>query len=215
MGVGLRSKGLHMAAGDTALSICSDALLMLGAKGISSFTEGTDESSVSDRLYPNIRDQALMMYPWSFAIQKTQLAQLVTTPVSEYAYEYQLPSDRLGSPRAVYDTAAQNVRPRTDYRIMGGKLLTNSEIVYIDYQYSVPETEMPIWFVQLLKYLMSWHLAIPITDQVDKAGYWQTIAVGTPGDNGRGGFMRSCMNMDGMNQPNNSINDFSLIAVRY
>ena len=45
-----------MAAGDTSLSICSDALLMLGARPISSFSEGTDESNICDRLYPNSKD---------------------------------------------------------------------------------------------------------------------------------------------------------------
>jgi hypothetical protein len=55
-----------MAAGDSALSVCSDSLLMLGAKPIASFTEGTDEASICDRLYPDIRDQALSTYPWSF-----------------------------------------------------------------------------------------------------------------------------------------------------
>ena len=41
-----------MASGDTSLSICSDALLMLGASPISSFTEGTDEANVCNSLYP-------------------------------------------------------------------------------------------------------------------------------------------------------------------
>ena len=39
-----------MAAGDSALTICSDALLLLGAASISSFTEGTDEANVCVRL---------------------------------------------------------------------------------------------------------------------------------------------------------------------
>ena len=51
-----------MAAGDSALSVCSDALILLGAKPISSFTEGTDESSTCDRLYFYTRDQALIIY---------------------------------------------------------------------------------------------------------------------------------------------------------
>ena len=91
-----------MAAGDSGLSICSDALLMLGAKPISSFTEGTDEASI----------------------------------------------------------------------------------------------------------------ASPSTDQIEKAQYWQSVAVGSPGENGRGGYMRTAMNIDGQNQPTNSIKDFSLISVR-
>lgn len=203
-----------MASGDSALSICSDALLMLGAKPISSFTEGTDEASVCDRLYADIRDQALMVYPWSFSFKKTQLAQLVTTPTNEYKYEYQMPSDRLGAPRAVYASNAVGANTIIDYRIMGSKLLTNEEVIYVDYQYYVPETEMPVWFIQLLKYLLAWHIAMPITDQTEKASYWQTVAVGTPGENGRGGYMRTAMNIDGQNQPVNSIKDFSLISVR-
>jgi hypothetical protein len=51
---------------------------------------------------------------------------------------------------------------------MGDKLLTDYEIVYIDYQYNVPEFALPHYFVQLLKYEMAWHLALPITDQADK-----------------------------------------------
>lgn len=204
-----------MAAGDTALSICSDALLMLGAKPISSFDEGTDEASVANRLYPDIRDQALLMYPWSFSFKKTSCARLITTPTNEYRYQYQLPGDRLTSPRAVYDSNATNIPPRKEYRIMGDKLLTDYEEVYIDYQYAVPEYEMPSYFVQLLKYMMTWHLALPITDQTDKSQYWQGVATGGPSENGRGGYLRQAMNIDGAGNPTNAINDFSLISVRY
>jgi hypothetical protein len=203
-----------MAAGDSALSICSDSLLMLGAKPISSFNEGTDEASVCDALYPNIRDQALMIYPWSFSFKKVQLARLVTTPTNEFKYEYQMPSDRIGAPRAVYNSNAVDTYPIQAYRIMGSKLLTNEESIYVDYQYSVTESELPVWFVQLLKYLTAWHISIPITDQTEKAQYWQSVAVGSPGENNRGGYMRTCMNIDGQSQPVNSIKDFSLIAVR-
>ena len=90
-----------MAAGDTGVSICSDALLMLGSKAISSFNDGTDESSVCDRLYPDIRDSVLTTYPWSFNTKKIQLARLLTTPGSVWRYAYQLPGDRLVAPHRV------------------------------------------------------------------------------------------------------------------
>jgi hypothetical protein len=204
-----------MAAGDSALSICSDALIMLGAKPIASFNEGTDESSTCDRLYPDIRDQALLIYPWSFSFQKVALAQLVTTPTTEYKYEYALPGDKIGPPRALFTSNSPGDFPRKEYRIFGDKVLTDYSAVWIDYPYSVPEYLMPVYFIQLLKYLMAWHLALPITDQADKAAYWQGVAVGSPGENGRGGYLRTAMQIDGAGQPTNSINDFSLIAVRY
>jgi len=204
-----------MATGDTDIRICSDALLMLGANPISSFTEGTDESNICDRLYPDIKIRTLTMYDWSFSFKKTQLARLVTTPTNEYKYEYQLPSDIIGRPNAVYDSDDVGAPPRREYRLMGDKLLTDYEKVYIDYQYNVPEYSLPHYFVQLLKYQMAWHLAMPITDQVDKSDYWRTIAEGTPGENGRGGYMRQAMNIDGQGNPTNAIQDFSLINVRY
>jgi hypothetical protein len=203
-----------MAAGDTGVSICSDALLMLGAKAISSFNDGTDESSVCDRLYPDVRDSTLVMYPWSFSVKKVKLARLITTPNSVWSYEFQLPGDRLGNPRAVYQSATPGSPVQKDWEIQGDKLLTNLDTIYIDYQYSVGEFAMPQYFVQLLKYMMAWHLALPITEQSDRAQYWQQVAVGAIGENGRGGYIRTAMNIDGQGQPSRIIEDFTLIAVR-
>lgn len=203
-----------MAAGDTAISICSDALLMLGAKAISSFNDGTDESSVCDRLYPDIRDSALSEYHWSFSVKKVRLARLVTIPASVWRYEYQMPGDRLANPRAVYSSPNPGSPVQKDWELQGDRLLTNLNDVYIDYQYSVGEFAMPQYFVQLLKYKMAWHLAMPITEQSDRAAYWQGVAVGGAGENGRGGYLRTAMNIDGQGQPSRVIEDFSLIAVR-
>jgi len=203
-----------MAAGDTGVSICSDALILLGAKAISSFNDGTDESSVCDRLYPDIRDSTLMMNPWSFSMKKIQLAKLVTTPTSFWKYEYLLPGDRLGNPHSVRDTAAIGGNISVDWEIHGDKLLTNLESVYIDYQYQTPEYAMPQYFVQLLKYMIAWHVAEPITEQGDKALRWRQIAVGDPAENGRGGYFRQASVIDSKNQPVRVIEDYTLTAVR-
>ena len=203
-----------MAAGDTGVSICSDALLLIGAKAISSFNDGTDESSVCDRLYPDIRDTTLVMYPWSFGMKKVQLAQLITTPTTVWRYEYQLPGDKLANPRAVYNSANSGSPVQKDWEIQGDKLLTNLTSVYIDYQFSVPEYAMPQYFVQLLKYMVAWHIAETITEQQDKSAKWQRVATGDVSENGRGGFMRTAMNIDGQNNPVRVIEDYSLISVR-
>jgi hypothetical protein len=203
-----------MASGDTGIRICSDALLMLGAKAITSFNDGTDESSVCDRLYPNVRDSTITMYPWGFSIKKVQLSQLITAPGSVWRYEYQLPGDRLASPRAVFETNVVGGYPVKDWEIQGDRLLTNLTSVYIDYQYSVPEYAMPAYFIQLLKYQMAWHIAETITEQQEKSTKWQRVALGDPSENMRGGYFRVAANIDGQNQPTRVIEDFSLIAVR-
>jgi hypothetical protein len=203
-----------MAAGDTDIRICSDALLMLGGKAISSFNEGTSASNTCDRLYPGVKYSTLQAYPWSFSFKKVQLAQTINTPINQYRYEYQLPSDRLGAIRRAYNSKAIGVGTFNDWVIQGDKLLTNEITVVIDYQYAPTESEMPAYFVQLLKYMMAWHLADPITDQVSKTQYWQQVAVGSPGENNRGGYFRTAMVVDGQGNTTQSFEDFSLIEVR-
>jgi hypothetical protein len=114
----------------------------------------------------------------------------------------------------VYNSAQPGSPVQKDWEIQGDKLLTNLTAVFIDYQYQTPEYAMPKYFVQLLKYMMAWHLALPVTEQSDRAQYWQGIAVGGPGENGRGGYMRTAMNIDGQGQPTRVIEDYTLIAVR-
>lgn len=203
-----------MAAGDTDLKICSDALLLLGASTISSFNEGTDRANICDRLYPDLKKSTLQSYPWSFSFKKVQLARTINTPVNQYKYEYSLPSDRLGTIRRVFNSTAIGAATVTDWIIQGNKLLTNEETVVVDYQYTATEAEMPSYFVQLLKYMMAWHLADPITDQIAKTQQWQITAIGTPGENGRGGYFRTAMVIDGQGNTSAAFEDFSLIEVR-
>ena len=203
-----------MAAGDTSLSICSDALLMLGARPISSFNEGTDESNICDRLYPNIKDSTLLAYPWTFSFKKIQLARTINTPVNEWKYEYVLPSDRIGPIRRVFNSTAIGAGTFVEWEIQGDKLLTNQETIVVDYQFSPLESAWPAYFVQLMKYMMAWHLSLPITDQIDKTQYWQQIAIGSASENGRGGYMRTATTIDGQGQPISVIEDYSLIDVR-
>ena len=188
---------------------------MLGAKAISSFNDGTDESSVADRLYPDVRDTTLVMYPWSFNTKKIQLARLLTSPNSVWRYAYQLPGDRLASPRAVYESSNVGSPVRKDWEIQGDEMLTNLESVYIDYQYSVPEARWPQYFVQLMKYMMAWHMAMPITEQSDRAIYWQGVATGSANENGRGGYFRTATQIDGQTNPSRAFSDFTLVDARF
>jgi len=170
---------------------------------------------VADRLYDDIKVMCLTMYPWSFSFKKVQLARTLNTPVTEWKYEYQIPGDVISGPRALFDTSSPGARPVTWWEKFEDKILTSYEQVWIDYQYDPGEDRLPSYFVQLLKYMLAWHFAEPVTDQTAKGDYWRGIAVGTPAENGRGGYMRQAMNIDGQSQPNQMIEDFSLVSVRY
>ncbi len=189
---------------------------MLGASPLSSFSEGTDAAQVCDRVYDDLRDSVILTYPWSFSLKKIALARSVDTPVSEWTYQYPLPADLLGSgPRALFTDSSAGSRPiNSGWEIYERNILTDYETVLIDYQFRPSEDVMPTYFVQLLKYFTCWHIAEPVTDQTTKSQYWQAISTGMPSENGRGGALRQCMNIDGASRPSEVIEDFSLIAIR-
>jgi len=204
-----------MAVGDTDLSICSDALISLGASPLSSFTEGTDAAQACDRLYPDLKNTLLSTYVWSWTLAKIQLARLSATPINEWKYAYQMPGDHLTGALAVFETDGTDQRSvRYGWEIYGDELVTNMETVFIDYQQTIAETKMPNYFVRLLRTALAAELAIVITDQAAKADYFRALAYGSPGENGRGGLIREAMNIDARGQSTQIIEDYSLIQVR-
>jgi hypothetical protein len=204
-----------MAAGDTDVSICSDALVMLGASAISSFAEGTPAATACSRLYPDLRDTLLSRYPWSWSLRKVQIARLATAPINEWKYAYQLPGDMLTGVIAVFDSGSDAARPvNYGWEIYGSQLYTNLETVYIDYQETVSESLMPPYFVRLLRMAMAAEVAMVITDQASKMEYYRGITFGSPGENGRGGLFREAANIDSRGQLTKSIDDHSLVQVR-
>ena len=204
-----------MAAGDTKLSICSDALIMLGASPLSSFSDGTDEAQVADRLYDDVRDTLIMQYPYSWTIQKTKIARLADTPINEWKYKYQLPGDILANVKAVFNTSSVGATSIRDFEIYSAGLFTNLEDVWIDYQYLPEPAEFPPYFVRLLKTALAAEFAEPITDQITKADYFHSKAYGAPSDNMRGGLVRVAINIDGADQPSKSIQEFPISDIRF
>lgn len=203
-----------MAAGDTKLSICSDALIMLGAAPLSSFSDGTDEAQVADRLYDDVRDTLIMQYPYSWSVKKVKLSRLADAPVSEWKYKYALPGDILGNPKAVFNTSNAGGRPVRDFEIYSGGLYTNLEQVWIDYQFTPEASSFPPYFVRLLRTALAAEFAEPITDQITKAEYFHNRAFGAPSENMRGGLVRVAINIDGADRPPQTIEEFPLTDYR-
>jgi len=203
-----------MSAGDTKLTICSDALIMLGASPLSSFSDGTDEAQVADRLYDDIQDTLLMSYPYSWSIKKVALGRLIDAPINEWKYKYALPGDILGNPKAVFYSSSVSAPTTRDFEIYSLGLYTNLESVWIDYQFRPEPSSFPPYFVNLLKHALAASFAEPITDQITKGQYYHQIAYGYPAENMRGGLMRVAMNIDGRDLPPQNIQDFPLTDLR-
>ena len=208
-----------MATGDSKLTICNDALLMLGASEISSFTEGTDSAKICDRLYDDLKKYILSIYPWSFAKVKVQLARTTDTPVTEWKYVYALPADIIGTPKAVFIASDAGTSPQTEfelYNVDQPRLLTDYETVYIDYIADINESRFPEYFIYMLRHALAADIAEPLTDQITKADFFRSLAFGTPSENGRGGLFRQAAQADAQGQRAQTLgnNSFDLIEVR-
>ena len=129
-----------MAMSDT--EICNRALVRLAAKTISSLSDSTDRAIACNQAYTSILENELALTPWRFAMKKAQLAQLVDTPVNEWKYAYQLPSDRIGAPFAVFNSSANGVDPMKRYEVFSDRIYTNETQLYYDYPLQVNSCEV-------------------------------------------------------------------------
>jgi len=153
--------------------------------------------------------------PLSSFSEGIQLARLTSTPANEWKYQYSLPGDRIAGVRAVFNSGATGIQPiQYGWEILGDKLETSEETIYVDYQYSPNESVLPTYFVQLLKYAMAAEVAETVTDQITKADFFERKAFGTPGENRRGGYFRVAANIDGANNSVDAFQDYTLTAVR-
>lgn len=146
----------------TSISICSNALLLLGHTPISSFDEAGSGAQVASNLYESSYRNLLTLHRWRFAITNKRLSKLTTTPPHTYQYSYQLPSDFL---------LAVNIEgTNTSYEIYGDKLYSNDGDIYLDYIYRVDESFLPPYFIITLQFFLAMQFAIPVTGNSTRAG---------------------------------------------
>jgi hypothetical protein len=147
----------------TDVSVCANALLMVGAEIISSFTEGSKEANVCSGLYPTTRDTLLQSYPWRFSIGEATLARLAATPnLDDWQYAYQLPTH----PKCLRVITAEG---NINYAIFEDKLYCNQTAVKIYYQFQPDEQQMPSYFLQCLQFEMASILSIALFEDENKA----------------------------------------------
>lgn len=79
----------------SAVSICSNALVMLGAKPINDLDQATDQARICKNVYDSVRDNVLRAHTWNCATRRVQLAPLAAKPDFDFTHQFQLPGDWL------------------------------------------------------------------------------------------------------------------------
>jgi hypothetical protein len=148
----------------STIALCSRALIKIGAASIASFDEGTAESEVAANLYPSLRDALLSSHPWNFASAQITLARLVSDPVADYAYAYQLPADFLRALSAGSGSRGRGIA----YRISENRLHCDVEHVVLSYIFRPDESNFPAFFDQVIIARLAAEFCIPLTDSTSR-----------------------------------------------
>ena len=148
------------------ISLCSKALVKLGANSITFFYENTAEAQVAHQLYTCVRDALLSSYPWRFATAQVSLSRLANFNAVDYSYAYQLPNDFL---RALSAGCGQG--KGLNYRIYQRTLQTNSPNIILTYLFLPKEENFPAFFDELLIAKLAAEFCLPLTESTTRTEF--------------------------------------------
>lgn len=186
----------------TGVSICSNALLMLGAQTINSFDDANsiDRAKMCANLYPTVRDHVLRSHPWNCAIKRILLAPDAAAPAFGWDYRFELPADYL----RVLEVSSGG--GQIDYLIEGRSILANEASIELRYVFA-NETE-DTWdslLVSVVTLAMAARLAYPVTQSAAmEQSRMQELEMA----------MRRARAVDGQEEPPQTFGDFPLLQAR-
>ena len=185
----------------TAISLCSRALVKLGAADIASFNETTTEAKIAAQLYEPCVEGLLAQYPWRFALTQATLNRLAHRPTADYQYAYQLPNDvvRILSAGNGYKSSGLK------YKIVKDQLYTNADHVVISYISRPTEDLFPAFFVSALIAKLAAEFCLPLTESTTRTDYMLKLADDE---------LKAAKLADSQQSVPSCFQDFSLIEVR-
>ena len=139
----------------TKVDIATRALIMIGAKPISSFTDDNTEASVTNNIYEEIVESSLTRHRWRFATGQKQLSLLADTPAGRYSYAYQIPTN----PQVLSIIAVTVNDYNINFNRYEDKIYVNdygsSSTLIMDYIYRQDESEFPPYFRLALEFQLA------------------------------------------------------------
>ncbi|MGP5446639.1 hypothetical protein [Pseudomonas fragi] len=144
----------------TGVSICSNALLMLGAQTINDFADqlNLDRAKLCANLYPTVRDDMLRSHPWNCAIKRAVLAPDAVAPAFGYTHSFELPADFM----RVLEVGTNG--SQIDYLVEGRTIQANTTVLELRYVFrNEVENTWDAHLVKLVTLAMAAALAYPVT----------------------------------------------------
>ena len=143
----------------SAVDVCSRALILVGAEPITSFDDGNNEALIASNMYEDVARASLLNTRWRFSTDQAVLNRLSDAPTGRFDAAYQLPSGWL-----MTHVVTINDTP-IEYQTYGDKLFcnesANSELV-LDYTYRANEQGWPSYFTIAVEYELASVFAVSL-----------------------------------------------------
>ncbi|MNO20207.1 hypothetical protein D3C76_99560 [compost metagenome] len=187
----------------TGVSICSNALLMLGAQTINDFQDqlNLDRAKLCANLYPFQRDSILRAHTWNCCIKRIVLAPLAQPPAFRYSAAFQLPADCLRVLEV--GTGGQQI----DYLVESRTILADAMALELRYVFqNEVEATWDSHLVDLMTAAMAAVLAYPITQSTSERDSREAKLAQ---------LLRQAKAADGQEDPPQTLGDEHLLASRF
>lgn len=184
----------------SAVQICSNALLLLGAEPINAFSEDNTRALLASNLWPNSRDAILRLHPWGCAIKRVSLAPDVTAPAYEWTYQFTKPSDWLRT------LAIGEEGVPVEYRHEGGKILCEENPLKLRYIFR--NENVATWdalLVAAAEAYMAVTFAYPVTKSASVYDAMKDLLTLK---------LKQAKTIDGQEEPGEQVGDFPLLDAR-
>ena len=179
------------------ITICSNALLKLGAASISAFDENSTGARLSSNFWPDALDAVLRSHPWNCAIKRVALAPTSVSPIYDYDNAFTLPGDNL---------RLLEVKTDYDYKVESGEILATEDPLYIKYIWRNENVATyDALLISALTAYMQAELAYPITKSTtQQKAAWELFAL----------KIKQARTVDGQEDPPETFGDFPLRDIR-
>lgn len=182
----------------TRLEIIDAALERMGSAPLGD--EAAPGASTHLAIWAGVTGFLLAANPWSFNTVTRQLARLTAPPALHYPYQFELPADMLGAPRAVFDRADCRT-PYTLWEILDGALAAEAGALWLRFDRQPDPARWPGYFVELVTQAIMSELALSVREDAVLRERLRQDCFGTPSELGMGGLMGAAMMLDSQGKP--------------
>lgn len=168
------------------IDICSMALLKLGEKPIVSFSDDCASAQLARTLYDSVSDTLISLYPWRFATQKITL-------VKNSDNNFLIPSNVV----RVLKSCGE---------IIGDRIFADGDTIEIVGLVKTMPEKYPTYFISLLSTRLAMEFCIPLTG--DNTMFRTLVALYET-------ELQNAKFIDSTTSKTTTVNDFSLVSVRF